>query len=146
MSVAVAGTTSAITFAGVDFPDPATSGYGIDFNPTVDRLRVVTSTGLNFRVNPITGLPATATPYGNINGSGVTGVSATAYTNSYTQALTGGVTTLYTLDAASNSLYIQTPPNNGTPGVKLLPVDETEAWLSTPFLSEVDETCETYWC
>ena len=49
-----------------------------------------------------------------INGSGVTGVSATAYTNSYGQPLSGGVTTLYTLDAASNMLFIQNPANNGT--------------------------------
>ncbi len=114
VALAVPGTASAITFAGVDFPDPAVAGYGIDFNPTVDRLRVVTSNGRNFRVNPNTGLPAAATVDGNINGSGVTGVSATAYTNSYGQSLTGGVTTQYTLDAVSNSLYIQNPPNNGT--------------------------------
>jgi hypothetical protein len=114
LALAVAGTASAITFAGVDFPDPAVAGYGMDFNPTVDRLRVVTSTGRNFRINPNTGLPAAATTDGAISGSGVTGVSATAYTNSFAQPLTGGVTTQYTLDAASNSLYIQNPPNNGT--------------------------------
>ena len=30
-------------------------GFGMDFNPTVDRIRVVTSTGQNFRINPNTG-------------------------------------------------------------------------------------------
>jgi hypothetical protein len=121
VAIAVAGTASAITFAGVDFPDPTVAGYGMDFNPTVDRIRVVTSSGLNFRINPNTGLPAAATPDGAITGlpGGSTGVSATAYTNSYGQSLTGGVTTQYTLDAASNSLYIQNPPNNGTQTVPL---------------------------
>ena len=114
VSIAVAGTASDITFAGTDFPDPATIGYGMDFNPTIDRIRITTDSGLNFRINPITGLPAAATPDVAINGSGVTGVSATAYTNSYGQSLSGGVTTLYTLDAASNMLFIQNPANNGT--------------------------------
>jgi hypothetical protein len=105
----------------VDLPDPATAGYGIDFNPTVDRLRVVTSTGLNFRVNPNNGAPidgdsvAGINTDGLVNGSGSTGVSATAYANNFSQQLGGGtVTTLYTLDAASNTLFIQNPPNVGT--------------------------------
>lgn len=110
--IAVAGTASAITFAGEDFPDPATAGYGFDFNPTVDRIRVTTSTGLNFRISPVNGLPAAATTDGDINSGGITGVSATAYTNSFGQG-SGGPTTQYTLDAASNSLSIQNPPNNG---------------------------------
>ena len=55
-------------------------------------------------------------PDGAINGlpMGSTGVSAAAYTNSFGQPLIGGVTTLYTLDAASNMLFIQNPPNAGT--------------------------------
>jgi hypothetical protein len=125
------GTPSSISFvdAGggdVDLPD-ASVGYGIDFNPTVDRLRVTTGSGLNFRVNPnngapvdgnlnITPAPDGTNPDGPINGlpSGSTGVSAAAYTNAYAQPLTGGVTSQYTLDAASNALFIQTPPNTGT--------------------------------
>ena len=71
----------------------------MDFNPTVDRIRITTDGGLNFRINPNNGLPAAATADGGINGSGSTGVSAVAYTNSYGQSLTGGVTTLYTLDS-----------------------------------------------
>lgn len=122
------GVAGAIAFVDtmsnpIDLP-VATAGYGIDFNPTVDRLRVVTGTGLNFRVNPNTGAPIDTdgnagngiNPDGSINGlpMGSTGVSATAYTNSFGQSLTGGVTTQYTLDAASNMLFIQNPPNNGT--------------------------------
>jgi hypothetical protein len=121
----IAFTTNGTT--PVDFPDPVTAGYGIDFNPTVDRIRVTTSTGLNFRVNPNNGAPVDGdlggpagsvtgiNPDGNINGlpGGSTGVSAVAYTNSFGQALPGPATTLYTLDAASNMLFIQNPPNAG---------------------------------
>jgi len=100
----------------VDFP---TSGFDIDFNPAVDRLRVMTTSGLNFRINPNNGAPVDSNmnagdginPDGAVNGL-TTSVSATAYTNS--QPNNGGITTQYTLDAATDSLYIQTPPNNGT--------------------------------
>lgn len=134
--VTVVGAASGIAFddgAGnaVQLPDPATTGYGVDFNPTVDRVRVVTSSGLNFRVNPNTGAPVdgnlggvTAVPNtntdGSINGGGSTGVSGTAYTNSFARNLSVvGTTTQYTLDAASNTLFIQNPPNVGTQTVAL---------------------------
>ena len=124
----VAFTTDGVT--PVDLPDPATAGYGFDFNPTVDRIRVTTSTGLNFRVNPNDGAPVdgnlggaantvTGTnPDANINGNGVAGVSAAAYTNSFgtggTPAAPVGATTLYTLDAASDTLFVQNSANAGT--------------------------------
>ena len=120
----IAFTTDGVT--AVDLPDLGSAGYGIDFNPSVDRIRVTTSTGLNFRVNPNTGASVDGNngsvsavsgvnPDGPINGSGVTGISATAYTNSFGRDLAvAGPTTLYTLDAATNALYLQNPPNNGT--------------------------------
>ncbi len=42
------GATVAVTHA-------VAAAYDIDFNPTVDRIRVIDSNGLNFRVNPTTG-------------------------------------------------------------------------------------------
>ncbi len=94
----------------IDLP---AGGYGMDFNPTVDRIRITTDTGLNFRINPTTGAPvdgdagaAGINPDGSISG-GSTGVSANAYTNSY-----GGA--LVTTHSVSNSLLIQNPPNAGT--------------------------------
>ncbi|MBW4428852.1 MAG: DUF4394 domain-containing protein [Nostoc desertorum CM1-VF14] len=122
----------------VDLP-PANTGFGFDFNPTADRIRVVTSTGLNFRLNPITGLAVDANtgvtginPDGVINALpvGSTGISATAYTNSFNGTT---ATTQYTLDPTSNSLFIQNLPNNGTQTVQLsvtingAPLDFTEA-------------------
>ncbi|MCC5609231.1 DUF4394 domain-containing protein [Nostoc sp. CHAB 5834] len=122
----------------VDLP-PANTGFGFDFNPTVDRIRVVTNTGLNFRLNPITGFAVDGNPgVTGINPDGVinalpigsTGISATAYTNSFNGTT---ATTQYTLDPTSNSLFIQNPPNNGTQTVQLsvtingAPLDFTEA-------------------
>lgn len=127
----VVGTPGLVMFVdatgvSVDLP-PLSAGYGFDFNPTVDRIRVVTGTGLNFRLNPDTGdvvdgnLNNTmAPPAGNntdglINGlpAGSTGATAAAYTNSFGQG-TGGPTTQYVLDSGSNTLFIQNPPNAGT--------------------------------
>jgi Domain of unknown function (DUF4394)/FG-GAP-like repeat len=83
------------------------TSFGVDFNPTVDRLRIVSNTGQNLRVDPSNG---SATVDGAINGA-VAGVEAAAYTNSFSGATT---TTLYDLSAATDTLYTQTPPNNGT--------------------------------
>lgn len=112
--------------APVDLPQRS-AGYGFDFNPTVDRIRVVTGTGLNFRVNPNDGNPVdgnlnnTASPPAGINTDGMlnglptgsTGATAAAYTNSFGQPLMGGVTTQYVIDPVSNTLFIQNPPNAG---------------------------------
>lgn len=81
---------------------------GFDFNPTVDRIRLVTNSGQNLRLNPLTG-QVVATD-GAINPMN-TDVSAVAYTNSFAGATT---TTLYDIDVATDILYMQVPPNNGT--------------------------------
>ena len=128
-AVGTAGQIAFVDAAGAAVDLPAASvGYGFDFNPTVDRVRVVSNSGLNFRVNPNNGAPVdgnlnnTATPPGGINTDGPlnglpvgsTGVSGAAYTNSFGQPLTGGVTTQYVLDSVSDLLFIQNPPNSGT--------------------------------
>ncbi|MEW6020536.1 MAG: DUF4394 domain-containing protein [Pseudomonadota bacterium] len=97
-----ADTTAPFTaLAGTDF--------GVDFNPQADRLRVVSNTGLNLRINVDSG--ATTTD-GTINGGAVNAaVTAAAYTNSFAGTAS---TTLYVLDSATDTLYTQNPPNNGT--------------------------------
>ena len=89
---------------------PAINGtrVALDFNPTVDRIRLVTDAGQNLRLHPETGVVAATD--GNIN-PGSPAVTAVAYTNSFAGASS---TILYDIDAASNSLYKQNPPNNGT--------------------------------
>ncbi|RYX90796.1 MAG: DUF4394 domain-containing protein [Comamonadaceae bacterium] len=83
--------------------------FAVDFNPVPDRLRVVSDTGANYRINPANGLVTTD---GTLNG-GSTVADAAAYTNS-APGVTATATTLYILDASTDSLYIQNPPNNGT--------------------------------
>lgn len=100
----------------VDFPDPATSDYGFDFNPVVDAIRITTSTGLNFRVSTAGAAldgdtVANGTqPDGNINGVTMQGAGA-AYTNSYEGT---AITTLYIMNSATDELTIQSSPNMGT--------------------------------
>jgi hypothetical protein len=81
----------------------------LDFNPTVDRMRVTTSSGQNLRLNPETGTVAAID--GNINGQAGVMISEVAYTNNFAGAST---TTLYDIDVASQKLFIQNPPNAGT--------------------------------
>lgn len=90
---------------------PAISGTtaSIDFNPTVDRVRLVTNTGQNLRLNPENGVLAAVD--GSINGGASPVIGGVAYTNSVSGAAT---TTLYDLDATTGKLYKQDPPNNGT--------------------------------
>lgn len=104
-STANARTVSTTSFS------PAITGTiaSIDFNPTVDRVRLVTNTGQNLRLNPETG--AVAATDGNISGGSSPAISGVAYTNSFSGAST---TTLYDIDATSGKLYKQNPPNNGT--------------------------------
>ncbi len=92
------------------------AAFGFDFNPTVDRIRVVTGNGLNFQLNPNDGTVVGGALDPPVNGlpGGSAGLAGAAYTNSFGQPLTGGTTTLYTLDPTSNSLFIQNPANTGT--------------------------------
>lgn len=94
--------------AGDDAPFTALAGtqFAVDFNPVADRLRVVSDSGQNLRIDVDSG--ATITD-GNISPSS-TAVSAAAYTNSF--AGTVG-TQLFGIDAAAGRLVLQDPPNNG---------------------------------
>jgi hypothetical protein len=87
--------------------DLPSGDYGFDFNPAVDRIRVTTASGRNFRLNPDNGTLAATDP--NIVGSAISGA---AYTNN--TANSGNITTLYTLDSLSDQLMIQNPANAGT--------------------------------
>jgi hypothetical protein len=86
----------------------------VDFNPVVDRIRVMTSGGTNLRVNPEDGKWISDGSHkfkeGDANAAKRPKVVAGAYSNSWkgTKA-----TTLYNIDAATNSLVTQAPPNDG---------------------------------
>ncbi|MES2909081.1 MAG: DUF4394 domain-containing protein [Pseudomonadota bacterium] len=82
------------------------TGYTIDFNPVVDRLRIIGTDGSNWRTDVSTGdtLVDTATSLTNLSGAG--------YEETFSAL--GRGTRLFTLDAATDNLYLQTPPNDGT--------------------------------
>lgn len=83
--------------------------FGVDFNPAADRLRVVSNTGQNLRINVDSGATSTDTA---INGGAANAaVTAAGYTNSFAGAAT---TTLFVIDQVAGTLYTQNPPNNGT--------------------------------
>jgi hypothetical protein len=112
----VAGTATAV---GPGPFTPALNGtrFGFDFNPTVDRIRIVSDTGQNLRAHPDTG--AIAAVDGDLNyatndpAAGVMpAVVAAAYINNDTNPATG--TVLFDIDTALDTLVMQNPPNSGT--------------------------------
>ncbi len=129
-------TTTAFT------PAIAGSIVGLDFNPTVDRIRLVTNTGQDLRLNPETGTVAAVD--GAINGASGAMISEVAYTNNRAGLTT---TTLYDIDPATDRLYIQNPPNNGTladvgplglditgaAGFDISPTDNTQGLVAVTF-------------
>jgi hypothetical protein len=102
--------TGAATAVGAGPFTPALVGtsFGFDFNPTVDRIRVVSNLGQNLRLNPNDGTAAATDVAMN---PGTPMVSAVAYTNNFPGATT---TTLFDIDPSTDKLYTQNPPNNGT--------------------------------
>ena len=110
--------TGAVTAIGAGaFALPlAGAVFGFDFNPTVDRIRVVSDTEQNLRLHPdmgtvVDGDPNTAGVQGDANLNPAGEVVAVAYTGSVAGATK---TTLYVIDAAANTLARQGGPD-GTP-------------------------------
>lgn len=89
-----------------------TATYTIDFNPVVDRLRVIGSDGSNLRIDALTGETITDT---NITPGG-TQVSGIAYRDDFNPAPgSGRATTLFSIDLATGSSgkVFSTDANNG---------------------------------
>ena len=94
----------------------ATDNIGFDFNPTVDRIRVVSTNRADYRLNPNNGALAftdgmLAYAGTDTNAGQAPRVGAVGYTNSYPGSTS---TTLYDIDEARNTLATQNPPNAGT--------------------------------
>ena len=110
--------------------------FGIDFNPVVDRLRIVSNENQNLRVNVDTGILADFDPAtqgtqpdgdlqyaaGDLNAGQDPNVAGVAYRNSQPSAFDADTTTpdpgktteLYDIDARTDDMSEQDPPNNGT--------------------------------
>jgi hypothetical protein len=85
--------------------------FGVDINPAPDRLRVVSDTGQNLRINVVDGATNTDGTLTYTPPTAATGVVGAAYTNNDADANTG--TTLFDLDSSLDQVAIQSPPNNG---------------------------------
>lgn len=81
--------------------------FGFDFNPAADRIRIVSNRGQNLRFNPINFSVSVDGPI-NIAGAAIT---ASAYTNNFAGTTS---TMLFNIDATTDQLYLQSPPNAGT--------------------------------
>ena len=87
--------------------------FGVDFNPTVDLLRIVSDTGQNLRANVVTGVTLEDADLNTPPTAGATlGVTAAAYTNNDLDATTA--TTLFDINTVTDRVVIQAPPNNGS--------------------------------
>ncbi len=121
----IAPSTGRATPVGGPFsPRLGAQDAGFDFNPTVDKLRVVTNSGRNFRVDPVTGQlvdgdAALTGVQGDRDlryeandpaGSAMPRVAASAYSNNSAGATT---TQLFGIDTARDTLVLQDPPNDG---------------------------------
>ena len=113
-------TTGVATFKVALVADPAAAGFtgldastsvSVDFNPVVDRMRVVTFTGQNLRINVATGATIEDTAVPQVATTGFSFVAGAAYTNSFAGAT---ATTLFTINNSRDDLATQTPPNSGT--------------------------------
>jgi hypothetical protein len=94
------------------------SRFGFDFNPVPDRLRLVSNSDQNLRVNVDSGLTLVDTPLSYQAGDPFFGqnpnVIASAYTNSFPPSpRTTPGTQLYGIDSVRNTLVLQVNPNGG---------------------------------
>lgn len=111
-------TTGAATVVAATPFTPALSGttFAFDWNPVVDRFRVVSDTDQNLRLDPATGALVavdTSTTYaiGDVNAAANPAVSGCAYLMANAEA---GTTVLYDVDTTLDVLTVQNPPNNGS--------------------------------
>src|ERR1043165_1142783 len=86
----------------------------VDFNPVADRLRIITSEGVNLRVNVDDGKATVDGPLKFKDGDAQAGKTANVIAGAYTNSANPkpAATALYDIDAAGH-LLSQAPPNDG---------------------------------
>ena len=96
---------------------PAPGGFArsIDFNPTVDRIRLLTDSGTNFRINPNDSSVIVDTSLSYASGDRNAGTTPVVVNAAYTNSVAGATSTmLYDIDSATDSLVLQNPANSGS--------------------------------
>lgn len=90
------------------------TAFALDFNPTADRIRLISNTGQNLRINPENGSVVVDRPLNILIGGQmvpVAGHTAAAYSNNFAGATS---TTLFVINTQTGLLEIQNLPNEGT--------------------------------
>jgi len=92
------------------------TNFGVDFNPVVDRLRIISDTAQNLRVDVDSGVtnvdgPLTYPATPTTPATTATGVTGAGYTNNDSDANTA--TTLYDIDSVLDQVVVQSPANSG---------------------------------
>jgi hypothetical protein len=106
------GRCTAVSTLTVPFDGEARSG--VDFNPQVDRLRLVSAAGQNLRVNVDLGATAVDAALAYAPGDANAGKRPRITAAGYTHAVAGAPTTrLLEIDADLDVLVVQDPPNDG---------------------------------
>jgi hypothetical protein len=110
-------TSGAATAIGAAAFTPALVGtaFGVDFNPVVDRLRLMSDSTQNLAIDPVADTVAgfdgaIAYASGDAHAGASPVIAAAAYTNSVAGA---GTTTLYAIDAALSVLVTVPTPSSG---------------------------------
>lgn len=110
-------TSGAATAIGTAAFTPVLAGttFGVDFDPVVDRVRVMSDSAQNLRLDPLGDTLAAVDSTlvyatGDAHAGAAPGIAAAAYTNSVTGASS---TVLYAIDAAVGVLVTIPAPNSG---------------------------------
>jgi uncharacterized protein DUF4394 len=101
-------TTGLATPVGLNPLTPAVEGehVGFDFSPVDDVIRLVTSSGQNMRISPVTGaVIAVDAP--------IASLSVAFNSSAYSTTVPGRPSALYNIDPATGALFRQTNPNGG---------------------------------
>ncbi|MBS1778327.1 MAG: DUF4394 domain-containing protein [Bacteroidetes bacterium] len=109
------GVAAAISSTPMSLGLGATDAVSFDFDPTMDRIRVVGANGKNYDINPVNGAIVSTDAdlsfnLADVNHLATPSIGAIAYTNSYVGA---GATTLYSYDMALNVLAAIDLPATG---------------------------------
>jgi len=99
---------------GID-PTIESELIGFDFNPTVDRIRVISDVDQNLRLHPDTGGVTVDGTLAYVPADSNAGVNPNAVAAAYTNSRPGATsTTLFVLDTGLDILAVQNPANSGT--------------------------------
>lgn len=94
---------------------PEGAMFSVDFNPVADRMRVLSSTGMSYRINVDDGKTTVDGQLKYADADANKGkqpkVTAAAYTNSFAGTKE---TALYDIDMTTGAVVKQAPPNDGT--------------------------------